>query len=633
MKKYFFAIFAMAALTFGLSSCSSNDDNPASQPEQPEQSDTAKPAALKQGIWTEFDLSLITSGELTQQDENETILMQIDGDKAYFATYTAESMDDVVEGKLSYDNTKGTGSITFPTNPKLEALSGQTVNFQMVEDELLEFTIDYQGEQHTIRFVWLCKDIDSWYQQIDDEDWLALMEIYNALPADRGPDASIDWSNSEVEGLAEPLVWNEGGAAQTRNKAEETPVTPGVGGGGDAIMYGIMFVADLFLPDPMEEINAKLDAVLGKLDDVLAGQQKIMKQIDQVNNRLIAIANQMKQTEAVNIFNYRNTTYYNPLKVQNTSFYNSAYTLYTNNKSNLGSVKDKLGEYAKAWVGSNEEYVRLTWQYIEYLLTVQHSTYGTGMDKIYDGLTYDKYPWEHLGTGDRQTYRAYDMAMLSKCFFMINLYAAYGGLTDTQKEGLYNAYNSYKPQLKDFCEFKAANPDKYSVCQIPGAHFVMHKQLQKYYYEGENRKAPFSQRYGCDGLYRPEWHEADSIKIENPDELRSKLIRRTEAEAIRKYYGDVKWTSMLIDGDNAGGAVYAKNPTYNEPVLILYDHQVDKWNNGMLGYEGYVRPVMLNSNVQQMKMGFTNSLIGCWDDVAGYDHTKEYYMAIVEKRF
>ena len=650
MKKYFFAIFAMAALTFGLSSCSSNDDNPASQPEQ---SQTAKPAALKQGIWTEYDEALLTSGKYTEEQlaAMPTVGMQIEDDKAYFFLYTADDASEPVEGKISYDKATGKGSVTFPAL-KDSPLSGQTVSFNATSEETLEFEFTYEGQKTTANCVWLCENLDNWSSEITDEDWKELMAYYQTIDEEAGPDASIDWSNSEVEGLAEPLVWNEGGAAQTRNKAEETPVTPGVGGGGDAIMYGIMFVADLFLPDPMEEINAKLDAVLGKLDDVLAGQQKIMKQIDQVNNRLIAIANQMKQTEAVNIFNYRNTTYYNPLKVQNTSFYNSAYTLYTNNKSNLGSVKDKLGEYAKAWVGSNEEYVRLTWQYIEYLLTVQHSTYGTGMDKIYDGLTYDKYPWEHLGTGDRQTYRAYDMAMLSKCFFMINLYAAYGGLTDTQKEGLYNAYNSYKPQLKDFCEFKATNPDKYSVCQIPGAHFVMRKQLQKYNYYGENGKSPLSylgplDHLSYDAAFRPEWHEAGEPKIDNPQEVKEKLIRNTEMLTIHKYYQSlykqekIWWTKILVDGtEMPAGAVYpsGKAPSGvkdNKPCLLMY-HQQRPHETGIENFIGSrveIYPVMMDWE------GGERIDVGTYDRHSStkywtyYYSNHEYYAAIVEKRF
>ena len=35
------------------------------------------------------------------------------------------------------------------------------------------------------------------------------------------------------------------------------------------------------------------------------------------------------------------------------------------------------------------------------------------MDKIYDGLTFDKYPWEHLATADRLSYRSYDMFMIT----------------------------------------------------------------------------------------------------------------------------------------------------------------------------------------------------------------------------
>ena len=198
----------------------------------------------------------------------------------------------------------------------------------------------------------------------------------------------------------------------------------------------------------------------------------------------------------------------------------------------MSQVKTQLGNYAKTWVGNNEEYITLTWNYIEYLKTVQHSSYGTGMAAIYDGLTFEKYPWEHMGIGDRQNYRAYDMIMIAKSLFMINLYAAYGGLSDIQKGGLYNNYNNCKPTLKEFCEFKVSNPDKFRVCQIPGAHFIMHKEIQYYDYKGNNNEAPDLNKYGKEVCYRPEWHKAGKIKIENPKELLSKLIYKKEAEAI-----------------------------------------------------------------------------------------------------
>ena len=61
----------------------------------------------------------------------------------------------------------------------------------------------------------------------------------------------------------------------------------------------------------------------------------------------------------------------------------------------FGCKKDKndsdLPDYAQAWAGKDERFVDLTWQYMEFLTSVEHSIYGKGMDKIYDGLTYDKY--------------------------------------------------------------------------------------------------------------------------------------------------------------------------------------------------------------------------------------------------
>jgi hypothetical protein len=80
----------------------------------------------------------------------------------------------------------------------------------------------------------------------------------------------------------------------------------------------------------------------------------------------------------------------------------------------------------------------------------------------------------------------YDLIMISKSLFMIALYAQYCGLSDIEKEGLYKVYKDYMPAFLAFSEFKASDPKKYLVCQIQGAHFAMHKEIQEYkYYMGK----------------------------------------------------------------------------------------------------------------------------------------------------
>ena len=286
---------------------------------------------------------------------------------------------------------------------------------------------------------------------------------------------------------------------------------------------------------------------------------------------IIDIAQKMKKTEIVNMFNNRNEKFYNRLKVQNTKYFEDAYKAYKANKND-----PELADYAKAWVGKNEEFANLTWEYIEYLTTVEHTGYGKGLDRIYDGLVFDKYPWEHIGIGDRKSYRAYDLTMIAKCLFMISLYSAHGGLNDVEKEGLYNSYKGYKPQLKAFSEFKISDPDKFRVCQIKGAHFIMHKEIQTYNYVGNNNECPHPNIYGANGIYRPKWHEAGSIKIENPEELKSKLIHTSEMDAVSKFYdpdtGRMSWVDMLVKGkDNAGGAVISNKQIGNDPSLLLYN--------------------------------------------------------------
>ena len=298
---------------------------------------------------------------------------------------------------------------------------------------------------------------------------------------------------------------------------------------------------------------------------------------------------------------------------------------------------------------------------------MKHTDYGQGMAAIYDGMTFEKYPWEHMGIGDRNNYRAYDMFVIAKGLFMINLYAAYGGLSDIQKGGIYNIYNNYKTQMKDFCMYKISNPKKFLVCQIKGAHFIMHKELQKYNYCGPDNKCPHPRLYGgYDALYRPEWHQAGSVKIDNPKELKSKLISVNEAYAIYDYYKaiykqeNIHWADMLvehlIDKKNvAGGADYALDPKPDNGALtFLMLHDTGSWANGVNLVDGGkslgICPVV--SNYWKFGTSVIPAVRGTWHYMGTiyvpietvlrperegkwrqYDEKLEYYGAIVEKRY
>ena len=646
MRRELFALFAAAALLLGMSACTTVD-NPSSGGGNAQEEPVVAPAQLKQGIWTEYDEALLTSGKYTEEQlaQMPAVAMWIEGDKGYFFTYTGEETSEPVEGQVSYDNTKGKGSITFPTiedNP----LSDQTVSFSMTTDETMEFELSYGGQTTTATFAWLCENFDNWSSDITDEDWLALMADYQLIPETAGPDASIDWSKSvevediddngnpvkvEVKDLDKPLVWEEDAVAPARTRAIEV---------GTVVSVGLKILGALFKDDSSEK---KLDAITEKVDKVLQGQQEMLNKLNELNNRLTAIAKQMKKQATIDIINERNKTYYNPLKVRNRSYFDDAYELYTTKKNELSQEdKKNLGRYAEKWVGSNNEYINLTWQYMEYLTTVQHSTYGTGMDKIYDGIIYDEYPWEHLGTEDRKSYRGNDLLMITKCLFMICLYSTYCNLDDIDKKALYNNYNEYRPQLEKFCEFTVANPDEFRVCQIPGAHFVMHKEIQKYNYCGKDNKAPYVR--DRNSAYRPEWHEAGSIKIDNPKELEEKLIRNAESTAIHKYYQSlynkkyIWWYEMLVEGgEKAAGAVYSKEPSgvkNNKPGLLVCLH-----SNG-IKYEAFsgvrMNWLLLDSEVCQDELmghiqgGALDGYNYRWEH---YNSEIEYYAAIVEKRY
>ena len=588
MRREFFALFAAAALLLGMSACSTVD-NPSSGGGNAQEDPVVAPAQLKQGVWTEYDSLLVASGKYTAEElaEMPTVGMWIQGDKGYFFTYTAEVMSETVEGQISYNNNTGKGTITFPAIQD-SPLSGQTVNFTATSDEEVEFELTYEGQQTTATFAWLCEDLDNWSSNITDEDWLALMEYYKQYDANAGPDPTIDWTDSEVEGLDKPLPWDDNIAATRSTTSDDSSPVKKV----EDVFKTIFDIKDKVgeISDKIGDINDKLDELMEKVDQILENQKIMMRQLDEINNRLIAIANKMNQQEAVNIFNTRNSTYSNPLDAQNVQFFKSAFDLYNENKSNLSQEnKDKLGEYAKAWAGAGKMYVDLTWQYMKYITTVQHSTYGTGMDRIYDGLTFDKYPWEHLGIGDRQAYRAYDLTMIAKCLFMITLYATYGGLSDVEKEGLYNIYSSYTTKLLGFNEFSVSNPNKFLVCQIHGARFAMHKELQEYKYSGD---APDPRRYGSDAIYMPRWHEAGEINISNPAEVREKLIPRFKMDAILKYYG-TSWVNALIDGHQySGGAVCTHKPG-SKPTLMLWNSDKNAKNGAefFFDYLGKLRPV------------------------------------------
>jgi len=281
---------------------------------------------------------------------------------------------------------------------------------------------------------------------------------------------------------------------------------------------------------------------------------------------------------------------------------------------------------------------------------VQHSSYGTGMAAIYDGVTFEKYPWEHIGIGDRQTYRANDMILIAKCLFMINLYAAYGGGSDIKKKGIYNNYNDQKPKLKEFCEFKVSDPNKFLVCQIPGAHFIMHKEIQKYDYRGKDGAAPNPTPHpNRDAVYRPEWHEAGSIKIENPKELKEKLIRVEEAVAFHKYYQAavfsnqerIWWTKMLVGADDnklAAGAVLAKQMASpnNQPYLMLSQQSKTGMSWDLFEHHGGIQLMPVQGKYasgEWIEIGRISKYADgkwTWDY---YEARNEYYAAIVEKRF
>ena len=295
INSYLVAAILCCSPMFMLSSCLT-EDNPATTPAN-------DAAQLKQGVWTEYDTALEASDDLTEEQLAElanipAVGMMLDGDKGYFFTYTAEGADDLVEGKITYDKSANTGTITFPTI-KDSPVSGQTVNFTMTSDETMQFEFTYEGEKTTGTCAWLCENLDNWGEG-DESGWEELLPYYQAIAETAGPDGSIDWSDSEavtieevdeegnivekevtVTDLDKPLEWNTGASSRGSTRMVTAVI--------EGISAGLEIFTSLFEPDPMEEINAKLDAALGKLDNVLQNQQVMMAQLSEINAQLIGV--------------------------------------------------------------------------------------------------------------------------------------------------------------------------------------------------------------------------------------------------------------------------------------------------------------------------------------------------------
>ena len=94
---------------------------------------------------------------------------------------------------------------------------------------------------------------------------------------------------------------------------------------------------------------------------------------------------------------------------------------------------------------------------------------------------------------------------------------------------------------------------------------------------------------------------------------------------------------MIVEGKTAGGAVYAKNPQFKEPILMLFDPQ-NRYNvNGVqrdpIGTSLEFGPAMRHANINwRAHMGYIQHSfhgIEYWDS---YDD-RDWYAAIVEKRY
>ena len=202
-------------------------------------------------------------------------------------------------------------------------------------------------------------------------------------------------------------------------------------------------------------------------------------------------------------------------------------------------------------------------------------------------------------------------------------------------------------KIKAFCEFNVANPAEFRVCQIPGAHFVMHRELQEYKYSsGEGSEAPDPRVYGRDVIYMPRWHVAGTIKISNPAEMKTKLIPMFKMDAILKYFGAYSWENTLIEGhQNSGGAVCAHKPG-SKATLLLYNNEKADQNGATAetDYSSALKPIEYSILLRMYNVTWDHQThdyldIECltyekeehkW---ALYNGPEMFYAAIVERHF
>ena len=104
MKMWMLAAILICGTAAMFTSCAANEDNATPTPTPTPEPTVDIPAQLKQGVWTEFDTILVATGKYTMEElaNMPTVGMNVEGDKAYFFTYTAEDVSEPVEGKISY---------------------------------------------------------------------------------------------------------------------------------------------------------------------------------------------------------------------------------------------------------------------------------------------------------------------------------------------------------------------------------------------------------------------------------------------------------------------------------------------------------------------------------------------------
>lgn len=267
--------------------------------------------------------------------------------------------------------------------------------------------------------------------------------------------------------------------------------------------------------------GTSLDVVLGKLD-------VISSQLDQM------------------ILLYHNDTYESKLNerskyVNDISNYNEDYFIMLSNAKTEDDIRDLIVKWATATVSGNPAY-KLGENYMSFLLATvveQRDIFN-----MYDLYTYNTHPWENMGYEIREGLRASDIAVVSQCLFLTQLYHMLR--TDIDEASRQSILEKNVLKFNTFSSYIKSCPverhDLMAICQIPNAHFAMDIT-----FDYPNYHNPSWCSIPCNWTR----YESDVYFMWGPDQAANyaMAIKPSEMETILNFYGGSKTVYQILNDD------------------------------------------------------------------------------------